>query len=109
MKKLIPILFIACFGFAEAQELNHKQGELLIQFQSDADPVNWASNWLEFENRPSGLNLVKQVAPIGNIWHATFDFTQIHEVRFLEAIRRDPSVQLAQFNHFVRNALYYTE
>ncbi|MEL7123029.1 MAG: S8 family serine peptidase, partial [Bacteroidota bacterium] len=102
MKKYLGIIcLVFCFNFLSAQKLDHAQGEMIILFHEDADLQEWANEMQMLGLQPTDLYLEEQLSIPLNIWLVSFDFTRIHERRFLELIRQHEAVDLAQFNHFI--------
>ena len=96
---LTLLLFSSTFLFG--QKLDHALGEVLIQFHSKANVPPFLKTFTTFEGKPTQLTIKKELVPYMKIWQFEFDYTQIHEIRFLEKIKNHPFVANAQFNHFV--------
>lgn len=88
--------------FVAAQQLDHKQGEVLIQLRPEADIRRLAAAFNSFESRNASFRILEKINGPMNIWRCRFDFAKIHEGRLLERIRRHPLVANAQFNHFLK-------
>ncbi|MCI5082729.1 MAG: S8 family serine peptidase [Saprospiraceae bacterium] len=107
MKNFFTTLFLLMLlvGFVSgplsAQQLNHVQGELLVRLQDDANVRDWLISKQEFNRVPTQLKLRKKISAPMNIYAVTFDWTNIDENAFLQAIKRSNAVVEAQFNHFV--------
>ncbi len=82
-----------------AQRLQHAQGQLLIKPRTGVEVEQWVRQWAVFDGNKTNLSVVKRVSEPLNIWLVAFDYTRIHEFKFLEAIRRDKAIDVAQFNH----------
>jgi serine protease len=64
-------------------------------------PRSWVMELQEFEGKSTRLQAGDLISPPMNIWSFSFDHGAIPENRFLDAVRRHPAVEQAQFNHFV--------
>ncbi|MEM9823776.1 MAG: S8 family serine peptidase, partial [Bacteroidota bacterium] len=51
---------------------------------------------------PTQLKVDRRISIPMDIYALTFDWTQISEQELIKAVWRDPSVEIAQFNHFVK-------
>jgi hypothetical protein len=105
MKKIYTLLLSGFFMLTSltAQRLAYVQGEVLVKLDKELDVRKWMAKHSEFNQRPTKLAFRDVVAaePM-NIFAFTFDFTQINEIDFLAHLRKDPVVEAAQFNHFLR-------
>ncbi|MEM9836130.1 MAG: S8 family serine peptidase [Bacteroidota bacterium] len=98
MKKLLPYLLLVYLLSIQsgllAQQLNHRQGELIVQFQDYVE----AKDWLRQQAEVSSYQHLSRAL---NIWLIHFDHTQFHA----EAVRRklftQPEVVFAQYNHLI--------
>ena len=88
-------------GHLNAQALDHVQGEVLVKLKPEVSPRAWAQSFTTFDGRNSDFQYNGLVSKPMNVWSYQFDFDAVHEDRLLEAIRRHPQVELAQFNHFI--------
>lgn len=93
------ILFTASALFG--QRLNRVQGNILVRLDDRTNPSEWILQWQFFDGVPSSARFDRLVSKPLNIWLMTFDFTAIDERRLLDAVRRNPGVVTAQFNHLV--------
>ena len=100
--KFRVILLISFFPtFIFSQKLNHVLGDVLVQFQTQDDLPVFLESFKNFEGKPTQLTIEKELVSYMKIWQLHFDYTSIHEIRFLEKIKNHPAVVNAQFNHFV--------
>lgn len=100
-----PLLFFffLIFSFSTtAQQLDHVQGEILVQFEKDVNARQWTTNHQYLKGVATQLTLKKKISEPMNIYSFTFDWVNINENELKRAIFRDKSVQNAQFNHFVQ-------
>lgn len=91
----------SCFFYAQAP--NHVPGELLLQLQPNSDATLWTQNKLEKKTQ-SAYSCIQEFVPVAsalNIWKIQFDPNCTDETQLLNLLRQDPSVALAQFNHYV--------
>ena len=101
IRSQIIVLFLLLPSFLFAQKLNHVLGDVLIQFQDKEELPRFLESFETFEGKSTQLTIQKELVAHMNIWQLHFDYATIHEVRFLEKIKRHPAVVNAQFNHFV--------
>ena len=102
-KRILVFFCLCCFSLSvTAQQLDYVQGELLVQLSTKTNVRNWIKQHQTFEGRPTQLQFNAVVSKPMRILSLRFDFASIHEIRFLQAIRKDPNVELAQFNHFIK-------
>lgn len=85
-----------------AQQLNHRQGEVIVCLHPDTDRNSLARRHSILENKDTRFELTTCLSSDLNIWKATFDYTKIHEQEFLAALNRDPGVAVAQLNHLIK-------
>jgi serine protease len=106
MKKLKLLLLLLLLGMSAshtlfAQQLTHVQGEILVQLKQKATPQELTNRY----NRGKDVSLHLKVGEIisrhVNIHSLTFDDQKVNENELLSDIRKDRSVEIAQFNHFV--------
>lgn len=82
-----------------AQQLNHVQGQILVQLDRSQEVKTWLRG---FNNRNNTkVTLHEKISPILDIYALNFDFTKIQEDKILLAATLDRYVDAAQFNHFV--------
>jgi hypothetical protein len=102
MKLKSTVFFtLFCFGTLLAQQLNHVQGDILIQLKPSQSPREIVAKMANLYNGQADVQLVEELSAPLRIWLVRFDFTKIQEKRFLADIQNMPGVQLAQFNHLV--------
>ena len=84
----------------DAQVLNHRQGEILIEIERNAD-AEFVIGKLNSSIRVNGFE-AKQVAPVPmNIWKIAFDFASINEREVLRYTKAIEGVYNAQYNHLL--------
>ncbi len=102
MKSLFfTLLLVAAQYFAFGQNLDHVQGDLLVQLKYGQDIRPVLRQLETFNGKPTDLQAVKNASAPLRIWLLHFDWTTIDEQRFLSHVRSLPAVELAQFNHFI--------
>lgn len=84
-----------------AQKLDHVQGDLLVQLAPGHSIRPIAKRLDQFKGRPTNLQIVENSSEPLRIWLLHFDWTSINERDFLDHVRRQPGVELAQFNHLI--------
>ncbi len=97
--RLITFLFLFSCSLSSltlsAQQLDHRQGELIVQLGEDVDAKNWLTAVPELTSfQPLGHSL--------NIWLVTYDFNIHAETELRRKYWPDPAVVHLQRNHFVR-------
>ena len=98
---VIIIFFFPSFLFC--QKLDHVLGDVLVQFHSNDEVPQFMESFKSFEGKSTQLEIQKELVPYMKIWQFHFDYSTIHEVRFLEKIKNHHAVANAQFNHFVEH------
>ncbi len=99
---MVVLSLCLCFPLLlQAQMLDHVQGEVMVMLQKEVNPRQWAKKWEQFQGKRSNIQVKKLVSPPLQVWSYRFDHTQVNEYEFLNAMRRDEAVQMAQFIHFV--------
>lgn len=106
--KLIALLllFLATATTSFAQQLDHVQGQIMVQMAKQPANQTLKSWFLNFEGRSGNkikLEYQKVLSRPVNIHLLSFDFTTHNEKEVLAELRRHPMVAEAQFNHFVKN------
>lgn len=102
--RTVLVLFFFVMGpafLAKAQQLRHVQGELLVRLKKAHQPQDMLHQYRSFRGRYTQVEVNRRLSDVHNIWSLRFDWTHIHETKFLEQIRRDPAVDAAQFNHIL--------
>lgn len=99
MTKLIPVLLILTFLstdiFSQADN-NYVQGEVIMMLKRNVNE-NFVAGELGFLNmRPKTL-----LVPDLNIWLFQYEYSLMQSEQVLNTIRKNPNVQIAQFNHYV--------
>ncbi|MCP4440940.1 MAG: S8 family serine peptidase [Aureispira sp.] len=98
------LIWIGVFGSCVqlwAQEKNYIPQEYIIQFQhntSIATAQKILGNW---NGESTGLRFQERLIPDMNIWLASYSNTNIDQQRYLEYIRSQAFVEIAQNNHKV--------
>lgn len=104
--RFLPFFILCLFlsvGTLSAQQLQHVQGDLLVQFPLGMNARSWTLDYQKFQGENTQLSLVKKISDPVHIWQLYFDFTKVDEKAFLSAIRRDDRIIQAQFNHFLED------
>lgn len=94
---LLVLVIIAWQGTGFAQKPTHVPGEILVSFHAGANPESVLRR-LESQTPLSGWVLDKKVSGLLNVWSFS-NPENIFEVQALNWFRRQPEVQMAQFNH----------
>lgn len=104
---LLSILFllITLSSNLPAQQLHRVQGEILVQLAPDVNPQLWAAKFEQLNGVPTKFLFNKLLSAPMRAYSFTFDYTVINEYRMLDAIRRNPAVNMAQFNHLIQMRL----
>ena len=104
IKSKLTFVFILLFGctfFASAQKLEHVLGDVLIKVDRNQKIENLVERFQNFQSKPTQLEIVNLTSRPLNIWLLHFDYNEINEIHFLEFLRRQKSIEIAQFNHLV--------
>ncbi|MEM1122718.1 MAG: S8 family serine peptidase, partial [Bacteroidota bacterium] len=89
--------------FCLAQKLDHAQGEYIVQLHQEVQSIQpILRKFKQYRGRNTQIKVKRCLSETMNIWQLQFDFGRIHERQFLQTLRRDKSVVLVQYNHFLR-------
>ncbi len=98
----LSVVILSLFSFhAYGQQLNHVLGDILVQPVKGADVDQILLDLKDYRNIPSKIENTGLVSKRLNIWRLHFDYNAIHEINFLEYVKRHPKVNVAQFNHLI--------
>ena len=104
LKLVLIIILLSSFSISSwSQQLNFVQGEVIVQLKPSTNLPAWLRQHTTFGDEITQLTLKKELLsqPM-QIVSLTYDFTTINEYEFLEYIRKDEQVEIAQFNHFLK-------
>jgi hypothetical protein len=106
MKRLIITLFLLLVTLFRgpsvfAQQSPYVPGDLMVQIVKGAKTEVLAERLSLFEGIPTGLEVKKLLSKPLGIWLFHFDSEAVNDLEFLEYVRRQPEVVLAQFNHYI--------
>lgn len=106
MKRLIRTLYLlVAFHFlsfsAFGQQPPYVPGDLMVQLERGAKSDALIERLGVFQGRPTALAVKKLLSPPFGIWLWQFDNEAVDEHEFLEYVRRQPEVTMAQFNHYI--------
>lgn len=102
MRTFAGIIFTVLLSFQlSAQKLDRVQGELLIVLEDGVDMQDLLPDLGTFENkRTKAISDKLNTSPMA-LWKLDFDYTETHEIRFLDEVRSMRGVKMAQFNHLI--------
>lgn len=108
MKKIVlslSLIFATLIGTAQhaISTIDHVRGQLLISLKPNVSPAALAQKYRLLNGVSTKLEAKEQIAEAMNIWLYSFDYQSIEGRELLQNIRREPTVNLAQFNHFVED------
>lgn len=96
---LIGLIFTIAL---QGQQLDHVQGELIVQIHPKVDNIDALLNRYEtYRGRNTRIKTKRCLSEAMNIWQLKFDFAVIHERQFLQSLRADRLVYNAQLNHLI--------
>jgi len=90
--RLFVLLCLLCSATLSAQLLNHRQGELIVQFSADVDAKKW------LEAKPE-ITAYKALSRPLNVYLLSYDFNRDNELILRREYRKDPAVIALQRNH----------
>ncbi len=104
MKNLFLAFFFLAIPFfkTNAQQLDHVQGEIMVQLQPGESIRGLVSRLQNMDGVPTKVQIVRELSKPVRIWLLSFDFTKISESEFLNEIKRQPETAEAQFNHIMQ-------
>ncbi len=95
-------VFIVIPFFAKAQNVNkHVPGEILVKFRPEVRASAWQEQKQTLRAAAPSFALDVCISEPMGIWKLRFDPTLTDENELLARLRRDPAIELAQFNHYV--------
>ena len=97
--KVLVLLFFCSTLTAFSQSLQHVQGEVLVRISSDYPIDNLIALNRGFRNQKTKLEKVACISEYMDIWQLRFDYVSIHETDFIESLRHERGVMMAQLNH----------
>jgi hypothetical protein len=105
MKSIRPFLFFTLLlftaAFAEAQDLPHAPGEMLVQFETDVEAKEILDNHRYYHGNETGIELGELLSKPMNIYRLHFDENAVSEKALLENLKREKGISNIQFNHYV--------
>lgn len=103
MKKLFTLCFLGSLlsSFSLNAQMAHVPGEILVQFAPGVDPKIAVAQHEELYGQSTELTLGKLLSAPMNIYRLHFNPSIVQEDQLLTALKRDPGIAIAQFNHLV--------
>lgn len=98
-KKWMLLPWILLTFNLNAQQLDWRQGELLIQVKDGLDPTQLKSTYNTFKGKETRIELTRVIAEPLNIWKVSFDHNRINEYDFNREIKRQKQVKGVSFNY----------
>lgn len=95
------LFFLLAVAGLRAQALERRAGEILLQLNSEASPATVLHQLSQTLPSTTDLHWKKTVAPNWHIYLLGFDEAVTDPDPVLAAVRRQPDVRLAQWNHRV--------
>ena len=106
MKKFLLLCSIAVFSSAMAQVAtvpgSYVDGEILVQVAVSSELPKVVENLQDVNGVHTGLTIVEEVSKPVNIWLLKFNHLAISHASMIAALYSDPSVRVAQNNHYVQ-------
>jgi len=97
------LFFLLCSLPNNAQQLDHVQGEILVQANSKTAIDQLLAQYRIFHGNATHLKIKYLVSSPLQIWLLSFNHQLIHERNLLAHIKGNPSINTAQFNHLIQN------
>lgn len=105
----IKILFFALLmnisGLLSAQESDIVPGNLLVMFGSDEDAKNLSEQLHYLGGVKTDLKVDEVISKSMHIYSLRFNASAINQNRILTAVRNNPLVKAAQFNHIIQERI----
>ncbi|RPI13676.1 MAG: T9SS C-terminal target domain-containing protein [Ignavibacteriae bacterium] len=83
-------------GIVKSQDYNYKPGEIIVMLKYNTD-----ASYLEIAFASAGLKVKQPLVEELNIWLYEFETGRTNENVLLSQLRKNGSVAVAQFNHYV--------
>ena len=96
---LFYLLLIGMNSFVYSQDAGIVPGNLLVMLNSDADATRLSEELYYLNGVKTGLKPERVVSKSMHIYLFDFDAATINATAILNAVKKDPSVKIAQFNH----------
>ncbi|MEO0404988.1 MAG: hypothetical protein AAF193_08965, partial [Bacteroidota bacterium] len=106
MRYYTPLVAFLCLFvsfFANAQQEQHVQGEIILMMHGNYSPEKVVESFQDIKSVPTELKLVKELSKRSKIYLLEFDENAIDEEKLLVMIQRAQGVRAAQFNHIVED------
>lgn len=94
-------LFISSLASLQAQQLDHVPGEIMVRFKDGVNPNTWKLSTATLRSQMASPDIQHCISEHFKVWSLKFDWRTTNERTLLDAIRQDPQVVAAQFNHFI--------
>ncbi|MEM6377065.1 MAG: S8 family serine peptidase [Bacteroidota bacterium] len=94
-------LFIGILANLQGQKLDHVPGEILVRFKEGVNPKAWTLSTAQLRTQMASPEVKRCVSDHFKVWTLNFDWRTTNERTLLAAVRQDPQVVAAQFNHFI--------
>jgi hypothetical protein len=103
MSKIFPLLLLLFYPFIVAgQQSDHVKGEIIVKLTAKGDVYTVVKDFQRFENIFTRLRVIIEVSAPMRAWLLAYESDRVDEQKLLSAIRTHASVELAQFNHYLR-------
>ena len=104
--KFLPLVALALSTTSvSAQGPDHVAGDVLVMLAPEASAHSLVGELTRIENAATGLTVVREVSIPMRTWLLHFDHQAVPEMKMLRTLQNNPAVQLAQFNHFVKERI----
>ncbi len=103
VKNIIVFVFFA-ISFSmplKGQKLLHRQGEIIVQFKNDRFLDRFLQDYQLYNTSKTATHVKKISSSPFNLYLLSFDWVNINEDQYLERLRNEHYVVLAQKNHIL--------
>ena len=84
------------------QQLDRRQGEILIQVKEDLNPLDLRIDYSHFKGKETNILLSQVISRPLNIWKISFDFNRINEYDFKNEVSARKEAEHVSFNYLSR-------
>jgi len=103
MKVITTTLLSTLFVISLSAQMVHEPGEIIAQFKTGASPQSILNSHSEIDGIRTDVEIKKLLSKPMNIYLLSFDHQAADERALLLALKTDPRVLNAQFNHQIKS------
>ncbi len=102
---LLGTLLFFSFNSVFAQQLDHVLGQIIVQPSKEYSIEQLVRDYQNFDNKPTQISYENLLLRPMQIYLLSFDYNAINERAFLQQLKSERKIELAQFNHLIHERL----